>query len=51
MEELYEYMNKKNEEMYKSKDMTVTINFPEFAKLYQMVCYMKQIREIANGCK
>ena len=49
MNEMYDYMKKKIEEMHNSDCGTITIGFAEFAKLYQMVCYMKQIQFIANG--
>jgi len=49
MEELYEYLKRKREEMHRSGVYTVTIEFEEFAKIYELVCYMKQIKSIANG--
>lgn len=49
MDELYEFMKKKLDEMYKEKSTHVTLDFDAFARLYQLVCYMKQIQTIANG--
>lgn len=49
MDELYQYMKAKLEEMRGSLSMTIPVDYVEFAKLYQLVCYMKQIKTIANG--
>jgi len=49
MDELYSLMKKKLEDMYHNKTTHVTLDFDAFARLYQLVCYMKQIQAIANG--
>lgn len=49
MDELYSLMKQKLEEMYRNKTTHVTLDFDAFARLYQLVCYMKQIQTIANG--
>ena len=49
MDEIYAYMSKKLDEMREKNATTITIGFAEFAQLYQMVCFMKQIRTIANA--
>ena len=48
MDELYDYMNKKLDEMHENNSATISIGFAEFARLFQLVCMMKQIRTIAN---
>lgn len=48
MNEMYVYMNQKLQEMQNSNLTTVEIGFAEFARLYQMVCFMMQIRTITN---
>ena len=48
MDEMYEYIGKKLDEMLAHKAMTVEIDFANLAKMYQLVCYMKQIRRIIN---
>ena len=49
MDEMYDYMKQKLEEMRKEKKTEVTMDFAEFAKLFQFVCYVRQIRFIVNG--
>lgn len=48
MDELYQYMKKKLEEMRGSLSTTIPVDYVEFAKMYQLVCYMKQIKSIVN---
>ena len=48
MDEMYEYIGKKLDEMLANKALTVTIDFSHLANMYQLVCYMKQIRRIIN---
>jgi len=48
MDDLYAYMNKKLDEMHENNSATISIGFAEFARLFQLVCMMKQIRTIAN---
>jgi len=49
MDEMYDYMKMKLEEMRKEHKTEITIDFTEFAKLLQIVCYVKQIRFIVEG--
>lgn len=49
MNEMYEYMKNKLEEMRKEKKMEITMGFAEAAKLFHLVCYMRQIRFIIEG--
>lgn len=49
MNEMYEYMKNKLEEMRKDKKMEITMGFAEAAKLFHLVCYMRQIRFIIEG--
>lgn len=49
MNEMYEYLKKKIEEMHKANLTNVSVDYAEIAKLYQLVCFMMQIQKIANG--
>ena len=49
MNEMYEMLKKKIDKMRSEHDTTVVLDFAEIAKLYQMVCYFKQIKDITNG--
>ena len=51
MDEMYELMKRKLDEMRKEKKTEVTMDFAEFASLYQLICYMKQIKFIVEGMK
>ena len=48
MDELYKYMKAKLKEMHDKRGSTVEIDCVEFMQLLKMLCYMKQIRRIAN---
>ena len=48
MDELYAYMRDKLKEMQEKRSSTVEIDCAEFMQLMKMICYMKQIRRIAN---
>ena len=48
MNELYEYLNELREQAYKSASKTVTIDIEHYFRLFQLVCYMMQIRNIVN---
>ena len=48
MDELHEYMKAKLKEMQEARSATVEIDCVEFMQLMKMLCYMKQIRRIAN---
>ena len=49
MDELYEYMSKKLEEMRERRTTSVSVDYVEFAKLYHLVCYMRQMKMLING--
>ena len=49
MDEMYDYMKMKLDEMRKEKKTEITMDFAEFAKLFQMLCYVRQIRFIVEG--
>lgn len=49
MDRLYEYMKQKLDEMHTKKATEIVVDYDEFAKLYQLICYMKQIRTIVNS--
>lgn len=49
MNEIYEYLKQKIDEMHKTNQTSVSVDYAEIAKLYQMVCFMMQIKKIANG--
>lgn len=46
MDELYEYLKEKLDEMYEKKQSTITIDMNHAFRLYHNVCYMKQIKGI-----
>ena len=48
MDKLYEYMKEKMNELHDNRTGTVEIDCVEFMQLLKMLCYMKQIRRIAN---
>jgi len=48
MDELYNYMRAKLKEMHESRGKTVEIDCVEFMQMLKIVCYMRQIRRIAN---
>lgn len=48
MDEMYEYLKKKIEEMHRKSETIATLDYAEIAKLYQMVCFMMQIKKIVN---
>ena len=50
MDELYRMLKGKLNEMRNSSDASVRMNFDEISRLYQLVCMMKQIKEIADWC-
>ena len=49
MDELYEYMKERIEWMISRDDTVVAIDTSHAFRLYQMVCFMKQIRGIINN--
>lgn len=48
MDELYAYMRAKLSEMQEARSATVEIDCVEFMQMLKLVCYMRQIRRIAN---
>jgi len=48
MDKLYEYMKEKMQELHDNRKETVEIDCVEFMQLLKILCYMKQIRRIAN---
>ena len=55
MDELLEMLKSKLEKMRRNTACTVEFDFCEVSQMYQVVCMMKQIREIAEwsdkGCQ
>ena len=48
LEELYKEMKRKLHYMYDNNQDGVVVDKYEFFKLYQVVCYMMQIKHIAD---
>ena len=48
MDKLYGYMKKKLKDMQENKRGKVVIGRDEFMQLMKMICYMRQIRRIAE---
>ena len=48
MDELYTYMRAKLTEMQEARSATVEIDCVEFMQMLKVVCYMRQVRRIAN---
>jgi hypothetical protein len=48
MDELYIYMRAKMKEMHENRTVTVEIDCVEFMQMMKVLCYMRQIRRIAN---
>ena len=48
MDELYELLKQKLNNMRECEMETVSFNFTEVAKIYQFVCFMKQVKELVN---
>lgn len=46
--ELYEYMKEKRAEMMERQDDGVRIDMQHFFRIYQMMCFFMQIRNIVN---
>lgn len=51
MNEMYVYLREKLDEMRKNKTCTVEVDFRKMAEMYQIVCFMKQIKEIMDWVK
>lgn len=48
MDEIYEYLTKKRDEMYESRATETKIDMEHLFKILQAVCFMRQIRNIVN---
>jgi hypothetical protein len=48
MNEIYEMLRQKLSDMRYEQSESVTFDFKEVSQMYQLVCLMKQIREIVN---
>lgn len=48
MDKLYDYLKAKLEEMHRTRKSTVEIDCVEFMQLLKVICYMRQIRQIAD---
>ena len=48
MNELYELLKAKLQEMRYAKCETVGFNYEEVSQLFQFICFMKQVRELVN---
>ena len=49
MEEVYQILKDKLNEMHKDNMTNVLVDYADIAKFYPMVCFMMQIKKIANG--
>ena len=49
MDEMYEMLKAKIKEMHDNCLTEIDMDYNEIASLYQMVCFMKQIKNITNG--
>ena len=49
MNEIYEILKEKIKEMHETGTTEITMDYSDIAELYQMVCFMKQIKNITNG--
>lgn len=50
MDELYKMLKGKLNEMRNNSDASVRMTFDEISRMYQMVCMMRQIKEITDWC-
>ena len=48
MNEVSEMLKRKLNEMRSKGETTIMFSFEEVSKLYQFVCFMKQVRELVN---
>ena len=51
MDKMYVYLKEKLDEMRKNQDTTIEVDFKTLAEMYQIVCFMKQIKEIMDWVK
>lgn len=50
MDEMYEMLKKKLDDMREIGNPVVDFSFEEVSRLYQQICMMKQVREIVKWC-
>lgn len=48
MDELYELLKHKLDVMRNEKWETVMFSYEEATKMYQFICFMKQVKELVN---
>ena len=48
MDELYELLKQKLDCMRSVSSENITFDFSEVSKLFQFVCFMKQVKELVN---
>ena len=48
LDEIYEMMKAKLRNYYESDEQMVNLTVVEFMQLYQLVCYMKQIKHVMD---
>ena len=48
MDELKEKLKLKLDEMQKAGLTSIKIDFEDIAKMYKIICFMKQVKEIVN---
>lgn len=49
LNEAYEILKDKIKEMHDNCLTEIELDYNEIASLYQMICFMKQIKNITNG--
>lgn len=48
MDELYEYLRNRRDEMFATGSENITIDMEHLFRIFQTVCFMKQVRSIVN---
>jgi len=48
MDEMYDLIKQKLQQMRDEKKDTIAFDYHEVSRMYQIVCFMKQIREIVS---
>ena len=51
MDEMYVYLKEKLNKMRKNQDTTTEVDFKTLSEMYQIICFMKQIKEIMDWVK
>ena len=49
IDDIYTFIKEKLDQMYEEGNLTVEITQAEFFHIYQMVCYMRQIKHITDN--